>query len=191
MIFFILTKDKFAITRPDSTRNKDNGDYFIPTDVNTVGFTPVVYVRMVRTGKMIGMEFTERYYDAIGFGILLYPSPHSDDGHTEYDLAISACFDKTSLLPLPMYNPVTLEQEGNIFSISKDSNEIFSCNTVGKRSAIADAIVNCSLHSTIHKGDLVLAELDSIRTLCTRNEAEMNLHATFCENESIDVDLKF
>lgn len=190
MNFLILTAEGKVIARPDSTRNKDNGDYFVPTDVSSVGFAPVVYARMSRTGKMIGREFVPRYYDAIAFGILLYPSVAPEE-KPHYCKATSSCYDKTSLLPLPMYNPITLERDGNIFRISAGSKELFNRSTVGISGLLADAITACSSHTTIHKGDFVIAELDTVRTLRQRSEGDFHLGSTFCENEIIDIDVKF
>ena len=191
MNFFILTSGGKVITRPDSTRNKDNGDYFIPTDVDYLGYTPIIFARMIKTGKMIGREFAERYYDAIAFGILLYPALTVKNGQPHYCKATCGCFDKTSLMPLPMYNPITLDKEDNLFTVSDEEKALFSCDMKGKKKLVADAIVSCSSHSTIHKGDLVLAELSEITTLRTRQEGDLRIIATFCDNETIDIDLKF
>lgn len=190
MNFLLHTYEGKAVARPDSTRNKDNGDIFIPEDINTVGFTPVLYVRMCRTGKAIGKEFAGRYYDAIGFGVLLYPT--TDDGRDpHFCRATGAIHDKTSLLPLAMYNPITLEQGGNLFLLKKDGKEIFSCNTMGMTAKIAEALSACSAHTTIHKGDFTIVELDRISPLQRRNEGDCHLSASFCENETIDIELKF
>ena len=191
MNFFILTSEGKVITRPDSTRNKDNGDYFIPTDVDCLGYAPVIFARMIKTGKMIGREFAERYYDAIAFGILLYPALTSKNGQPHYCKATCGCFDKTSLLPLPMYNPITLTKEDNPFTLTGNGRMLFSCDMKGKKDTVADAIVSCSQHSTIHKGDLVLAELSEVTTLRTRQEGDFHIIATFCNNETIDIELKF
>lgn len=191
MNFFILTSGGKVITRPDSTRNKDNGDYFIPTDVDYLGYSPVIFARMIKTGKMIGREFAERYYDAIAFGILLYPATTVRNGQPHYCKATSGCFDKTSLMPLPMYNPITLDKEDNLFTVTAEKEALFSCDMKGKKDLVADAIVSCSLHSTIHKGDLVLAELSEVATLRTREEGDLHIIAAFCDNEAIDIELKF
>lgn len=191
MNFFILTSEGKVITRPDSTRNKDNGDYFIPTDVDYLGYAPIIFARMIKTGKMIGREFAERYYDAISFGILLYPALTVKNGQPHYCKATCGCFDKTSLMPLPMYNPITLDKEDNIFNFKGDDSMLFSCDMIGMKDKVADAIVSCSLHSTIHKGDLVLAELSDVTTLIARPDGDLHIAATFCSNETIDIDLKF
>lgn len=191
MNFFIMTYGGKVITRPDSTRNKDNGDYFIPIDVDCVGYAPIMFARMIKTGKMIGRKFVERYYDAIGFGILLYPALTIKNGQPHYCKATCSCFDKTSLMPLPMYNPITLEKEDNLFTVNEGEELLFNCDMKGKKGIIADAIVSCSQHSTIHKGDLVLAELSDVMTLRSREEGDLNVKAAFCDNEIIDIDLKF
>lgn len=190
MNFLVLASDGKAIARPDSTRNKDNGDCFVPDGVEVVGYAPVIYARMCRTGKAIGREFASRYYDAIGFGILLYPS--EDNGEQpHFCRAVTSIYDKTSLLPMAMYNPITLEQGGNVFDIRLNGKEIFSCNTMGMSARIADALAICSTNTTIHKGDFILAELDVLKTLCSRSDGGSSILAHFCGNETIDIDLKF
>lgn len=191
MNFFILTSEGKVITRPDSTRNKDNGDYFIPVDVDWLGYAPVIFARMIKTGKMIGREFAERYYDAIAFGLLLYPATTVRNGQPHYCKATCGCFDKTSLMPLPMYNPITLDKEDNLFTVTAEKEALFICDMKGKKDLVADAIVSCSLHSTIHKGDLVLAELSEVATLRTREKGDLHITAAFCDNEAIDIELKF
>lgn len=190
MNFLIMTAEGKAIARPDSTRNKDNGDYFVPTDIESVGYAPVVYARMCRTGKMIENEFAGRYFDAYGFGILLYPSADRG-GEPHFCKATGSIFDKTSLLPMAMYNPITLENSENVFRFTLDGKEIFSCNTIGIGARIARALEVCSSHTTIHKGDFVLAELSKVDTLCSREDTSVNINTSFCGNETIDIDLKF
>lgn len=178
MNFLVYSADGLASVRPDSSRNKDNGDYYVPDGIKELGYTAAVYARMCRSGKAIGAEFSPRYYDAVGMGILIYP-----DGET--------IFDKTSLLPMPLYNPLTLEQEGNIFRATKNGSELFSFNTVGMKEAIEKAIVGCSRNTTIRKGDFVIAELAPAQRLCSYDDGGCSLRASFCNNETIDMEVKF
>lgn len=190
MNFLIRTNEGEAVARPDSTRNKDKGELFVHPDINTVGYTPVVYARLCKTGKMIGGEFAQRYYDAVAFGVLLYPSPDSDDA-VSFRRDTGAIHDKSSLLPLEMYSPMCLENSGKVFSIELDGENIYRCNTLGLKATIADALVCCSSHTTIHKGDLVISELEGIAPLHRRNDGDCRLTADFCEEEIIDIELKF
>lgn len=178
MNFLVYSSDGRPSVRPDSSRCKDNGDYYVPDGIRELEYTAVVYARMCRSGKAIGAEFAQRYYDAVGMGILIYP-----DGETIYD--------KTSLLPMPLYNPITLEQENNIFRATKDGKQMFSFNTVGMKAAIEKAIVGCSLNTTIRKGDFVIAELAPAQHLCSLDDGGCRLNATFCNNETIDMEVKF
>ena len=50
----------------------------------------------------MGAKFAGRYYDGVGCGILLYGA--SDNGMIPY-------IDKSSILPMPLYNPVIMEEE--------------------------------------------------------------------------------
>lgn len=178
MNFLVYSTDGRASVRPDSSRCKDNGDYYVPDGIRELSYTAVVYARMCRSGKAVGAEFASRYYDAVGMGILIYP-----DGET--------IFDKTSLLPMPLYNPITLEQESNVFKATKDGAQLFSFTTVGMKAAIENAIVGCSRNTTIRKGDFVIAELSAQQILCDSKDGGCSLKANFCHNETIDMEVKF
>lgn len=178
MNFLVLSADGHVSIRPDSSRNKDNGDYYVPDGIASLGATPVVFARLCKTGKAIEEEFASRYYDAYSFGVFLYP-----DGNT--------IFDRTSVLPMPMYNPVTLENKGNIFRVRMDSEPFFECSTVGITERIHRAIVACSANTTIHKGDFVIAELDACREICTPSQGQRRIRLGFCENELLDITAKF
>lgn len=178
MNFLVLGADGRVSIRPDSSRNKDNGDYYIPDGISSLGAAPVVFARLCKTGKAIEAAYADRYWDAYSFGVFLYP-----DGNT--------IFDKTSVLPMPMYNPVTLENEGNVFRVALDGALVFECSTVGITERLKEALVRCSENTTIHKGDFVIAELEVPKEICSPSKGEVRLQLGFCENELLDIVAKF
>jgi len=88
-----------VIVRPDTSWEKDNEDFYPQDFVDRISFTPVVFARICKPGKSIGIKFAERYYDGINCGILLYPEDLID-GSAE-GFACASCIDHTSFLPFP------------------------------------------------------------------------------------------
>ena len=89
--------------RPDTTWERENRDFYSPECVNEVLWTPVVFARVSKAGKCIGKKFAQRYYDGVGCGMLMYCRV--------MDLPVTSCVDHTSILPMPLYDPVVLEDE--------------------------------------------------------------------------------
>ena len=178
MNFLVYSSDGRCSVRPDSSRCKDNGDYFVPDDINSLGFTPVVYARMSQSGKAIGKSFVRRYYDAIGFGLLLYPG-----GQTIYD--------RTSLLPMPLYNIITLSSDSNKYVGTKNGEALFEFGMKGIQARVEEAIVQCSRNTSLRRADFVIAELADLKELCSGNDAFCRIITSFCGNETIDIEIKF
>lgn len=180
-----------TFVRPDTSLNKENGDFYAPEDVCAIGYCPVIYARISKAGKMVGKEFVQRYYDSIAFGIFLYPSTETRDGKVHYCKACSSCFDHSTILPYPLYNSITLSDEENRFIICKDGKEIFSCNTESVKERLEQAIVSTSAHTSVRIGDFVALELAPIQDLLLPGEEKCSITAKYCENETIDMNLNF
>ena len=58
--------------RPDTTWERENKDFYSPECVNEIYWTPVVFARVCKAGKCVGVKFVERYYDGVGCGMLMY-----------------------------------------------------------------------------------------------------------------------
>ena len=111
------------MVRPDTTWEKDNADFFPPEFVEQLTFSPVVFARILKPGRSVVRRFASRYYDAVNFGVLLYPENLLDASSESF--ATASCLDHTSFLPTPMYNPVTLGEEGNSFILKHNGKTIF------------------------------------------------------------------
>ena len=98
--------------RPDTTWERENRDFYAPDCVHELFWTPVIFARISKAGKAIGKKFAGRYYDSFGFGMLMYTG--------QGQIAFTSCADHTSILPMPLYNPVVLENDGNIYPIIDD-----------------------------------------------------------------------
>ena len=78
---------------------------------------------------------------------------------------------------------------GNEFILSKDGKEIFRTSTEGL-DRIEEAIEEATRKIYIRTGDLVAIELDSRKMLYDRAEGIVNIHGTFCGNETVSFNIK-
>lgn len=175
--------------RPDTTWERENKDLYSPDFIDGYMYTPVLFARIAKAGKCIGEKFAERYYDSVGYGMLLYPA-----GIFGKSLAWASCMDHTSVLPFPMYNRITLESPGNRYCICLDGKEIYSTNC-GSADMIGKAISELSRYVSIRIGDMIAIELAAPATLIWKagglaesaedgpGDMQAELSATFCDNE--------
>jgi len=167
--------------RPDTTWERENKDFYVPENVGTLYWTPILSARVSKAGKCINPKFVSRYYDAFNFGLLLYTD--------EENIAFSSCADHTSMLPFPLYNNVVMEGEENRYKVFKGGEQIF--DAVADRNLIEDSICRASQRTSVRIGDFVAVELDSLRPLAVRKEVEAEIKASFCENDLYEFKLIF
>ena len=175
-----------CIARPDSTLNKNGDDFYVPDAVRDLLYTPVVFARTGRSAKAVEEKFAQRYLDAVGFGLLLYPV-----GESGPSLAEDSVWDHSSLLPLPLYNKMTFEGEDNVFRILRDEKEIFSCPMKGIEEKIISALVSCTAKTYARTGDYVVAELAPAAAICAPKTAICHIIAQFCGNEVMNFEIKY
>ncbi len=176
--------------RPDTTWERENKDFFSPDGIMEYLYTPVLFARIAKAGKCIGRKFAARYYDSIGYGMLLYRSDLMDGSPMSY--AAASCMDHTSILPFPMYNRITLESGTNIFSLLKDGIEIYSTSE-GSTELLEKGISEASSAVSVRIGDLIAIELTEPKILTTREAEEKAaiIKGTFCENTLFDFRMIF
>ena len=184
----VITSNGKIIVRPDTTWERDNEDVYLPEFVDSLSWTPVFFVRVSKPGRSIGEKFASRYYDAVGYGVLLYPENLIDG--SEEGFACASCLDKTSFLPFPLYNPVTLGVDGNEFVLRCADRELFR-SSAGSRSLAERALVEVSRRCYLRTGDLVAVELQAREKLLTRTEGSARVEGTYCENPTVDFKVIF
>ena len=162
--------------RPDTTWERENRDFYSPECVNKVLWTPVVFARISKAGKCIGEKFAGRYYDSIGCGILMYCEVDSNIGP-----AISACVDHTSILPMPLYDPMVLESDEN-FVVTRNSESITTERSEW-RDLLCKALCTASQLTSLRTGDYVAVEIAPQTTLASREDGTVPVKGTFCEKE--------
>ena len=169
--------------RPDTTWEKEGRDLYIPDGVQKILLAPVTFAKVSKAGKCVSGKFVSRYYDAVGFGALIYCD--------EDAIAFSSCMDHTSLLPMPLYNPVVLENEENVFNVKAgDKQFTFECNK-DIQSSLEDALCKASERVSLRIGDLIAVELSQAEIIAERNNGETSIRAEFCENNLFDLKVIF
>ena len=174
--------------RPDTSWERENRDLYTPDRIDRWDWAPIVFVRISKAGKCVGKKFASRYYDAFGFGALLYIG--SVEGES-LDAAASSCADHTSVLPFPLYNIAVLEGTDNAFGVSKNGEDIYrtDCNDI--QAAIEDAICRSSEFISLRTGDIMAVELAPASPLAERSESETRFSGSFCENQTFDFKILF
>ena len=175
--------------RPDTTWERENRDFYSPECVNEVTWTPVVFARISKAGKCIGRKFAERYFDGFGCGMLMYCKVGED---------LCSCVDRTSILPMPLYNPVVLENNED-FVVTKNGepitterhSSVISTERSEWRNLLCEALCSASLLTSLRIGDYVAVELAPQEILATREEGTVSVKGTFCENDIFDFKMIF
>ena len=223
---------EFCHCRPDTTWERENRDFYSPECVNEIWWTPVVFARVCKAGKCVGNKFVGRYYDGLGCGMLMYgavgqpeasigPLPlyewatpptrgweNANSGHqaapTETRQALVSCIDRSSILPMPLYEPCVMDGcEG--FSVrigdgkSVEGNgqcEISLCHVLPTgqgewKELLEETICRASELTSLRIGDFVAVELEVMKRLASKEAGTTSVKGTFCENEIFDFNVIF
>lgn len=183
MNIIVRTAGGKYIVRPDTTWERDNEDVYLPEFVNEVTYTPVLFARISKPGRSVGLEFADRYYDGIGYGVLLYPENLIDG--SEEGFSCASCLDHTSFLTFPVYNKVTLGRSGNVFELRRDGKKLYGC-TASTPEIILQSIAEATRHIYIRTGDILAIELQSRKKLCSRGCGQVQINGKFCSNDILD-----
>lgn len=176
-------ESELCYCRPDTTWEKESRDLYIPEGVDKVLWAPVVFAKVCKAGKCVSGKFVSRYYDAVGFGALVYCN--------EDNIAFSSCMDHTSILPMPLYNPVVFENRENTFNvkIGEKGRSFTADETI--RKALEETLCKASERVSLRIGDLVALELSPLEVAVDRNTGEAALKGEFCENTLFDLKVIF
>ncbi len=167
MNIVVLTSSGKIVVRPDTTWERDNEDFYVPEFVDEISYTPVFFARVMKPGRSIGLRFANRYYDRLGYGVLLYPENFIDGSPEAYASAI--CLDHSSFLPSDMIDKEGFDSPK--FELYKGEEKIYEAEGLSLEQ-IEKAIAELSRICYIRTGDLIAIELDSRKTLLHRNIAQ-------------------
>lgn len=185
MNIIVKTASGKYTVRPDTTWERDNEDLFVPEFVNGLSWTPVLFAKISKPGRSVAERFGERYYDGIGYGVLLYPEDMLDG--SEEGFACASCLDHTSFLPFPVIKKQAgFEGKFRLEAVNgSDAQELFTMSGATAES-IRKAISEATRFIYIRTGDLIALELQARRHLCSRKDACLCLKGQFDEATTID-----
>ncbi len=187
MNVLVKTYSGNIIVRPDTTWEKDNEDIFPQDFIETLTLSPVLFARVCKPGRSVGLKFASRYYDSANYGILLYPENLLGNGPE--DFACASCIDHTSFLPSPLYQKCVFGNSENEFILMREQTEIFRTGTEGTL-RIEQALEEATKRIYIRTGDLIAIELAPRTRVWKKDDGVVNIHATFCGNETIDFNIR-
>ena len=161
-----------VIVRPDTTRVKDGEDVYMPEYVSRLEWSPVLYTKIIKSGRSVGEKFADRYFDSFNIGALLYPSDLIDGSEEGY--ACASCLDHTSILNLQFFDIKSAEKPDNKIVISNNNNVLYS-NNVEFASIITKSIVEITKYCWLRVGDLLAVELRRKTALCDRQNSPFTI----------------
>lgn len=180
-------ESSYAVCRPDTTWERENRDIYVPDGMAGFRYAPVLFARVSKAGKCIAGKFASRYYDGIGYGVLLYPV--AAEGRPGVPDAAASCFDHTSILPFPLYNKVTLESGDNFFNLYRNGEQICS-TSCGSDLLLEETLAAASRHISLRIGDIVCVEFAPAVLLTDRDAPDTEIRGTFCGNETFRLTIK-
>lgn len=184
----VKTFSGHVVVRPDTTYKRGDDAFYAPEFVSRVSWTPVLFARICKPGRSISARFADRYYDGIGYGVLLYPEDLVD-GSAE-GFASASCIDHTSFLCYPVYNKATLGRKGNHFTLTRDGNRLYDFNSATEE-MICQAIEDVTKYCYVRNGDMLAIELAPRELLAVREDAQTVIRGTYCDNDILDFKLVF
>ena len=72
MNLVVVRPDGSFYARPDTTLVRGARDFYLPDDLSWVEVRSCRWIRILKSAKAVQERFAERYYDAVGTGLLLY-----------------------------------------------------------------------------------------------------------------------
>ena len=187
MNIIVKTSSDHIAVRPDTTWEKDNEDFYPPEFVNELTYSPVLFARVLKPGRSVGKKFASRYYDSVGYGVLLYPENMIDGTPEGYAQAI--CLDHTSFLPSTTFPPQRLEEDDR-FSLFRNEAELFTFD-YPSLNMIEDALVEATKLLYIRTGDLIAIELSDRKPLTNRTNSGTHITGTFGQDKVLDFQIIF
>lgn len=180
MNIVVKTKSGAIVTRPDTSWERDNEDLYLPDFVTKMSYTPVLFAKISKPGRSVSRKFASRYYDAVNYGILLYPEDLLDGSEEGY--AAASCLDHSSFLPSPFSNPDDIAAP---FHFSKNGEEIYS-HFGAQRDIIESAIEEVTGKIYIRSGDIVAIELQNREEVFDRKDGNACFTGDFAGNSLLD-----
>jgi len=183
----VLTYSGRVVMRPDTSREWKNGDLYLPDFVSRLSYSPVLTLSLSRAGKCVGGKFADRYYDAVGFGLLLYPQDFLSGGEEGY--AEACCLDHTTYITPPDF-PIDFAETSPSLEISvskggQSVREVF----IPLAGTAVQAMTKITERLLIRRGDIAAVELAPRKCLMSREEGNVHVVGTAGGRTLIDFNI--
>ena len=189
MNIIVRTASGRVHVRPDNTLDRYSWDFYVPDGIGTVSASPVVFARITRPGKCVGVKFASRYFEGCGAGVLLYPEELACEGPEGFADAIrldqSSCLPDASVGTLEGAFEVRAEVSGG-----SGADVLFSGTADGADRMLAEAIAEVSVLTLVRTGDLVAVELAPRARVWKKGEGDVRIIAGRPEKAFLDFALK-
>ena len=146
MNLVVVRPDGSFYARPDTTLVRGARDFYLPDDLFWVEVRPCRWIRILKSAKAVQERFAERYYDAVGSGLLLY-------GDGDVSLLDSSTYIFDDAVPTGSDHPSGGTEAGKSSALP-DGSSPFSA-----------ALANVTHHLLLHQGDLLILESPDSLTL--------------------------
>lgn len=146
MNLVVVRPDGSFYARPDTTLVRGARDFYLPDDLFWVEVRPCRWIRILKSAKAVQERFAERYYDAVGSGLLLY-------GDGDVSLLDSSTYIFDDAVPTGSDHPSGGTEAGKSSALP-DGSSPFSA-----------ALANVTHHLLLHQGDLLILESPESLTL--------------------------
>lgn len=185
MNIVVITSNGKTVVRPDTTWERDGDDLYVPEFIDSVSYSPVFTAHVCKAGRRVDARFAHRYFDAVGFGVLLYPDQLLDG--SEEGFASASCLDHSSFIIPPQLAPGTA---GTGFDLLRDGERIFS-SEIPETGMIVRAVSDATRYCYIRRGDIIAVELQERRPLCSRDQGECRMDEVHCGTHACDYRIIF
>lgn len=142
--------------RPDSTLIRDLRAYYLPDEVDQIRVSPVLSLRMRKPGKAIAPRFAERYWDSVGFGLLIHPRlKNQEQAYREF---VENSLDYTTLIPLKT-RPIEGFAETVDVAYHLNGTCFYQTDRLPQQAQWPEIIAQVSNGCSLRIGDLILVAL--------------------------------
>jgi acylpyruvate hydrolase len=155
--------------KPDNTLVRGASDFFMPAFIQKLSASNAIVIRIIRPAKYISAQFAKRYYDEIGFGILLYPD-NLMEGSTILSSGTSLALDRTSYTTEEFFSKEDLSEELTFSNKEKRFTYTIGVQYLEK---VDIAIEKISMYSSLKSGDLIFIELSNRYEIAAETEIEI------------------
>lgn len=185
MNIVVRTYGGHTVVRPDTTWERDGDDLYVPEFIGSLSYAPVFTAHICKAGKCIAPRFADRYIDAIGFGVLLYPDELLDG--SEEGFASASCLDHSSFIVPPALECGCTAPSLELF---RDGVKIFSSGALDA-ALLRDALCTATRTCFVRRGDILAVEIGRREALCRREAGEYRISEHHCGQKASDYKIIF